>query len=297
MIQPKGSQLDYLFNYKEGKIKIGLGVGCYLDEFLRFKRKQLVFFLGHDNVGKTYFFNWYMLALSVKHGIKWCVWSGENQSGQLMRDMIQMISGINFKELSLNDIKSWSNYLDQYFEFVDNTNLYKPKDLLELFENSDCNACLIDPYTALERGYEWSDNYKFLNQCRHFCNRTGKTLYINTHPTSEAGRQGNIYPEKHEWSGHLKPPLKDHIEMGKATLNRADDVIILHRLIKHTEMKYYTMISTEKIKDVDTGGALTELNNPVLASFNYGKGFIIGGVDVLKDYRQLKKQKEIIWTE
>lgn len=296
MIEPKGSQLEYLFNYKEGKIKMGLGIGCKLDDYIRFKPKQLVFFLGHDNVGKTYFFNWYMLCLSVQHNIKWCVWSGENSSGQLKRDMIQMISGTFFKELSLNDIQSWSNYLDQYFDFIDNKKLYKPKDLLEIFRNSDCNACLIDPYTGLDRGYKWSDNYEFLNQCRHFTNSTGKTLYINSHPTSEAGRTGNIYPEKHEWSGHLKPPLKDHIEGGKAFLNRTCDMAVIHRLIKHPEMKYYLMISTEKIKDTDSGGSLTELNNPVLAEFNSGKGYIIGGIDPLREYRKLNNQKEL-WKE
>jgi hypothetical protein len=62
----------------------------------------------------------------------------------------------------------------------------------------------------------YEGNYRFLNMARQFVNETGKTIYINTHPTSESGRSGNLYPEQHHWKGHLKPPLKDHVEGGKA---------------------------------------------------------------------------------
>lgn len=294
MIEEKSSALDYLLSVKDGKIKMGLGIGCELDNHLRFKPKQLNMILGHDNVGKTYFVTWYFLVLAVQHNIKWCVWSGENQSGQIMRDMVQMISGTSFKELSHQQINSWATYLSQYFEFVDNRNLYKPKQLLAIFEKSDCNACLIDPYTGLDRDMGFDSNYKFLNECRHFCNSTGKSIYVNTHPVTESGRQGNIYPEKHEWSGHLRPPMKDHVEGGKAFLNRCDDMLVIHRLVKHESMKFYTMVSVEKVKDTDTGGQQTELDNPILFEYNYGLGFRQGGNDPLKKYREHNNQTKII---
>ena len=71
------STLKYLFDYKDGLIKQGLGLDIELDNYLRFKPKQLNIILGHDNVGKTYWINWYFLALTSKHGLKWCIWSGE----------------------------------------------------------------------------------------------------------------------------------------------------------------------------------------------------------------------------
>ena len=55
----KGDVTKYLLDYKHGKIKKGLGIDCPLDDSLRFKPKQLNIILGHDNVGKTYFINWY----------------------------------------------------------------------------------------------------------------------------------------------------------------------------------------------------------------------------------------------
>jgi hypothetical protein len=282
MIINKGSNLQYLQNYKEGKIKLGLGIGCKLDDYLRFKRKQLCIILGHDNVGKTYWFVWYMVCLAVKHGIKFAIWSGENSSGQILRDMIQMYKGKPFKTLSLAEIQSANAYLEQFFTFVDNKKLYKPKELLDIFNEIDCDACFIDPFTGLDRNMTYEGNYNFLNISRQFCNITGKTIYISSHPNSESGRSGNLYPESHEWAGMLKPPLKDHIEGGKSFLNRSDDMIVIHRLTKSPTMKYETMISTEKIKDKETGGALTEFNMPLLFNFNNGLGFTIQNKNPLK---------------
>jgi len=285
MIISKGSSISYLEDYKEGRIKVGLDTGSPLDDYLRFKRKQLNIILGHDNVGKTYFFEWYMLVLALKHDLKFCIWSGENSSGQILRDMIQMYKGVSFKKLSIQEIRSASAYLEQSFTFIDNKKLYKPEELLKIFSDIDCDACLIDPFTGLDRSMTYEGNYRFLNICRQFCNITGKTIYISTHPNTESGRSGNLYPENHEWKGQLKPPLKDHVEGGKAFLNRCDDMITIHRLIKSPTMKYETMISTEKIKDKDTGGSLTEINQPLLFNFNSGLGFTVQGIDPLKKYR------------
>ncbi|QDP65218.1 MAG: putative bifunctional DNA primase/polymerase [Prokaryotic dsDNA virus sp.] len=288
MIISKGSSIHYLQAYKEGKIKIGLDTGTRLDDFLRFKKRQLNIILGHDNVGKTYWFEWYMLVLALRHNITFCIWSGENSSGQILRDMIQMYKGVPFKELSMSEIQSATAYLEQYFTFIDNRKLYKPEELLEIFEETECDACFIDPFTGLDREMTYEGNYKFLNICRQFCNLTGKTLYISSHPNSESGRTSNIYPENHEWQGQLKPPLKAHIEGGKAFLNRCDDMITIHRLVSSPTMKYETMIFVEKIKDKETGGQLTDYSMPLLFNFNSGFGFKIFGVDTLERHR--KKQ-------
>lgn len=284
MIHTKGSATQYLLDYKSGKIKNGLGIDTELDEYFVFKQGQLVIILGHDNVGKSYWMNWYFLTLALKYQMKFILWSGENKHGQILRDMVQMYSGIPFKQLSDEQIMSYSGFIEQYFDFVDNTKLYKPMELLKIFKESDASAGLIDPYTALDRDMTHEGNYRFLNEVRLFANQTGMTIYINTHPNSESGRAGNLYTDG-EWKGHLKPPLKASIEGGKPFLNRSDDMIVIHRLVKHPTMKYYTMVEVEKIKDIDTGGKPTSINDPILCEFNYGNGFLIGGVDALKPFR------------
>jgi hypothetical protein len=284
MIQKAGDVTDYLLDVKNGRIKQGLGIGCAIDEHIRFKRSQMNIILGHDNVGKSYFITWYFLTLAIAHDLKFILWMGENSKGQILRDMIQMYRGVKFTDLTEQEIISTSIYIEQFFEFVDNKLLYKPDALLKVFSESEADACLIDPFTGLDRDMTYEGNYRFLNMARDFCNRTGKTIYINTHPTSESGRGGNLYTDG-DWKGHLKPPLKDHIEGGKAFLNRCDDMFIIHRLIKHESMKYYTMFSAEKIKDTETGGAINRLNEPILCEFNKGLGFVIQGIDALATYR------------
>jgi hypothetical protein len=289
MIQAKGNSVDYLLDFRNGRIKQGLEIGCALDDHIRFKPSQLNIILGHDNVGKSYFITWYFLALALKHNIRFVLWMGENSKGQILRDMIQMYRGVKFTELTEQQIMSTSAYLEQFFDWVDNRQLYKPEALLKIFAESEAHACLIDPFTGLDRDMTYEGNYRFLNMARDFCNRTGKTIYINTHPTSESGRAGNLYPDG-EWKGHVKPPLKDHIEGGKAFLNRCDDMFIIHRLVKHESMRLYTMFSAEKIKDTETGGSINRMNEPILCEYNYGLGFVIQSVDVLKPLRPSTKQ-------
>ena len=292
MLLKQGDSLQYLLDVRDGKIKQGLGLECYLDEHLRFKPKQLTIILGHDNVGKTFWINWYFLALALKHGLTFCIWSGENQKGQIMRDLIQMYRGKHFSKLSHSQISGDLAYLEQYFTFVDNSNLYKPEDVLELFKQSGANVGLIDPFTGLDRQMGYEGNYEFMNKARQFCNQTGITIYINTHPNTESGRTGNLYTDG-DLKGHLKAPLKDHIEGGKAFLNRCDDMLVIHRLIKHPEFKYKTWVGVEKIKDQETGCKHTEIDNPVVCEFNNGLGFQINGIDPLKPYRPKEVQKQI----
>jgi hypothetical protein len=284
MITQEGDCLQYLLDYKDGKIKDGLKIGCDLDEYIRFKPNQLNIILGHDNVGKTYWINWYFLTLALKHDLKFCIWSGENKKATILRDLLQMYYGIRFKDLTYQQINSGITILEQQFKFISNKNLYKPNELLKLFEESECNVALIDPFTGLDRQMDFQSNYNFLNSCRDFCNKFGVTIYINTHPNSESGRTGNIYQEG-EYKGHLKAPLKDHIEGGKAFSNRCDDLFVIHRLVKHETMKYVTWVNVEKVKDMDTGGKHTALNDPIMFDFNSGLGFKVNGVDPLQNVR------------
>lgn len=292
MLKTKGSDIDYLLNYHSGRIKMGDGIGCGLDDYFRQKRGELNLILGHDNVGKTYFINWFFLCHAVINNHKVIMWSGENKTGTILRDMVQMYTGRHFKTLSVNEITNYSMYLEQYFDFVDNSKLYKPNELLKLFEESDAQICLIDPFTGLDREMGYESNYRFLNQARQFVNQTQKTLYINTHPTSESGRNGNLYTDG-EWRGHLKPPLKDHVEGGKAFLNRIDNMLVVHRLIKHETMKFMTMVNVEKVKDTDTGGKITGLNDPVMCEYNSGLGFKVGFVDPLAPHRPKQKTNNL----
>jgi hypothetical protein len=50
-------------------------------------------------------------------------------------------------------------------------------------------------------------------------------------------------------------------------------------------MKYVTWVNVEKVKDMDTGGKHTALNDPIMFDFNSGLGFKVNGVDPLFNVR------------
>ena len=90
--------------------------------------------------------------------------------------------------------------------------------------------------------------------------------------------------------------MKDAIEGGKAFLNRCDDMFVIHRLVKHETMKFVTLVSVEKVKDTDTGGKITALDDFIMCDFNSGLGFTINGIDPLKNSRP-KPPKQITMIE
>ena len=120
---------------------------------------------------------------------------------------------------------------------------------------------------------------------RQYINESGKSIYVNTHPTSESGRIGNIFAKGHIWEGHLKPPMSAHVEGGKSWLNRTDSFLTIHRLVKLETMKYITLISVDKIKDTSSGGKQTLLEDYILCDFNRGLGFELYGINPLEKLR------------
>ena len=270
----------YLQEYHAGKIAMGLDIGLKpLDDALRYKKGQLTIINGLDNVGKTIAELWYMLALSMKHNNTWCIYSGENKGGQLVRQLIQFMTGKYLKDLTLAEVFHAELKIKEWFTFVDNDRLYKSKDLFKIFADGDYDGGLIDPFTGMDREYTHAANYDFLNESRMFCNSTGKSLTVNTHVVSEAARR--TYGEGHEYAGYPFPPSKSQSEGGQPFGNRCDDFKTYHRLVGHPSMGTKTMLFIRKIKDTETGGAVTPIDDPILLDFNNGLGFTIGGINPL----------------
>lgn len=292
MLEDNKHITKYLEDYHAGKILSGLGVGINrLDIELRFKRGQSNFVNGLDNVGKTIFMLWYFLCLSVKHNLKWTIYSGENKSGQLVRQLIQFYTGKRLNQLTIKEVFRYQMEIEQWFTFVDNKNFYKSTDLFNIFSDIECDGCLIDPYTGLNREFTHAGNYEFLNECRAFANKTNKTIYTNTHVVSEAARK--IYGEKHAFAGYPAAPSKSDSEGGQPFGNRADDFITIHRLLGHPTMKYKTLLYVRKVKDTETGGQVTDINEPLEFEFNSGLGFTYDGqnplTNIIKNEMELGK--------
>jgi len=280
MILQKGFADEYLENYKNDKIQMGLGIGLPTPDYhLSYKQGEFTIINGLDNVGKTVWILWYFLCLSVKHNLTWVIWSGENKSEQLVRQLIQFRSGKRLKDLELKDIYRYRAEIDQWFSFVDNKNLYKSSDLLKIFKQSGCSGALIDPYTGLDREFTHAANYDFLNETRHFVNSEGISVFVNTHPNTEASRR--IYPLEHDLAGYQMPPIRSQSEGGQPFANRPDNFLTIHRLVGHPEYQYQTFVYVRKVKDTETGGTPNGNDDPLVFEFNSGLGFTSNGQNPL----------------
>ena len=284
MIVDNNKALQYLYDHKDGKIKQGLKIGCKLDEHLVLKSGEFNLCLGLDNVGKTFFLFWYFTILAKKHKLKFIIWSGENRSEQLKRDIIQMWSGSKLNDLNKKQIYNYNEEISKHFKFIDNKNLYSHIDLFNIFAKTNAHVCLIDPYTGLNhdrRVNQFDRNYNFCNSAREFCNKTKKTLFVSIHPQTEAARR--VYPPDHLLNGHIQNPRKADCEGGQVFPNRVDSLFVIHRLISHAELWPLTEFHVLKIKDKETGGNPTMLGEPLRFDYNNGLGFTIGGVNPLKN--------------
>lgn len=285
MIEKNENINQYLLDYVNGKIKMGLETGLpELDRVIRYKQGQFNIVNGLDNVGKTVWLMWYFLVLAKKHGLRFIIWSGENKSGQLVRQLIEFNTGQKLKTLGEDETIVQKGEIEKHFMFVDNSKFYTSKELLDIFYSSQCHCALIDPFTGLNREYTHAANYQFLNEVRQFCNKTGMTVYVNTHPVSEAARRTYSNDHKIElFRGYPMPPSKSQSEGGQPFANRPDDFITIHRFVGHPELKYKTMIYVRKVKDTETGGEPTGIDDPIEFEFNRGLGFTCNGINPLSN--------------
>ena len=286
-----GSSKNYLHDYRDGKIKQGLGIGSQkMDKHIRFKVGQFVGILGGANYGKTYFATWYFLSLATQHNLKFCLWLDENSKGQIMRNLIQMYSGVNYMKLSHEQIDFYAEQVEQWFTFVDNLRPYTPNELLEVFNTVSADGYFVDPFNQLNHDMTYNSNIEFIRNLKRWCKTNKKTVYLSMHPVTSAGRKISEYPKGHDWEGHPMIPSKSMAEGGAIFGNMCDDWINVHRLPKLDTMKNYTLIDIDKIKDNDTGGLQTTTDEVIMCYFNDGLGFKIDGVECIKR-QQIEKIK------
>jgi hypothetical protein len=282
MIESKDTSLEYINAVINNRLKKGLRIDCLLDDYFVYKDKSFNIFLGLDNVGKTNWTMWYITCLVKIHKKKFIIWSGENGSGQLMRDMLQFWTGEYLRNIT--NLSQLHKHITKYVTFVDNSKVYDHRTLLKIFADTDADACVIDPYTGLNHDRKISSqfdrNYNFCNDVRQFCNISGKTLFMSIHPQTEAARR--VYDNGNPLSGHIQPPRKADCEGGQVFPNRCDNLICIHRYVSHKELYDLTMIHVYKVKDKETGGRPTNIGEPLGFDFNNGLGFTIGGKNPLK---------------
>jgi len=288
----------YLNSLRDGTLGEGLDIGCELDIHLRFKEGKLNVMMGQANVGKTDFILWYFVALSKRHKIRWLVFSSENSIGSLKRKIIQFKTGLeltNIDEKTYNDANAW---LNTKFSFVDTDHLYAIGDLLEIFkkEKDTYDAMVIDPYNSLKKNLQDTNaheyDYEMATLLRIFCNKHQKTCYIIAHAVTESLRK--THKDTHQYANLPIPPNASDIEGGGKWVNRADDFIVIHRYVQSRTDWMDTHIHVRKVKETETGGKPTFIDEPVVLKRMYEK-FLVKGIDPLttKNFTPKEQPKQL----
>jgi hypothetical protein len=294
-------ELEKLNKVRTGKLKEGLKLGHKkLDEHIRFKRSNFNVILGHANVGKTTVILYLMLLYTLKHNIRWLVYSSENEAYSIIRKLCEFIACEPINKMSKTKLDKVSDYVNNHFKLVQADKLYSYKDLLDLAQNIkkawDYQGLLIDPYNSLVKdrdvlkginGHEY--DYQATSELRIFCKQNNVTIWLNTHAATEALRKKHSKGDYYE--GHPIPPMASDVEGGGKFVNRADDFFVIHRYIQHPTDWMYSMIHTRKIKDTDTGSRPTPIDAPIrLKSIINNVGFEIDNVNIIKEKPSGKKE-------
>jgi hypothetical protein len=282
--------LKKLNDIRAGKVNEGLRLGVdRLDNHFRLVYGNLNFILGHANTGKTHLVFYLMFLYSLKHNVRWLVFSSENEPYALIRKLIEFAEGKPINQIEKEDFEKQYEWVYNHFKFVDTEKAYTYKDLLELAtavkKAWDYQGFLIDPLNSLKKdipknsnSYEYS--YESLTDIRIFCKQHNITTWICVHAVTEALRKK--HPQGHYYANQPIPPMASDSEMGGMSMNRADDFLIIHRYIYHETDWIYSNLYSAKVKNQELGYKPTPIDDPVkFRSILNNVGFEIDGKNLV----------------
>lgn len=293
---------DKLKDIRSGKIKEGEKINIdEIDEYLRFKEGNFNVILGHANVGKTTVILYLMLVYAKRLGKRWLIFSSENEPHSLFRKLIEFLEQEPINRIQDNDFDNHMEFINEHFKIIDSSTLYTYRRLIELSKAVkdawDYHGLLIDPYNSLIKDPELSKSiggheydYQATTEIRLFAKKNNVTVWLNTHANTNALRIK--HPLGHEYVGHPIPPLAGDVEGGGKFVNRADDFLVIHRYIQHPTEWMINHIHIRKVKEIETGGRPTPMDEPIkLRSLIGNVGFEINGQKILN--KPLKEQSTI----
>ena len=295
---------DYLTAYKNGTMQMGLTTGCTaLDKHFVFKKGNLVMINGFDNTGKTILILWLNLISSMLHDWKWIIFSSENKPGSLFRKLMEYYCQKRITEMTDAEFKDAYKFVNDHFKIIKIDKVYTALEIIKIAEEemivNKVDGLMVDPYNSMEKDYSLLKrgesaheyDYKILTRFRVFKEKHNVTVQINTHPVTEALRKTytlktkiiDYRGEEHLVEGHPMPPTRADAEGGGKNANRADEFITIHRLAQHHDLWKQTQFHVRKVKESETGGRVTNLDQPIIFEMLAGGvGFNVNGENVIR---------------
>lgn len=283
ILSDQDSERDWLNLVFSNKVPQGLPIASdEFDEHFRFKKKTMVGIFGIDNVGKTTFYIFLAVCYAKRHNLKFLLICRENSAGSIRQKIIELYLGRYIHQCHADDVKKAKDFSYSNFNIVDehydiNYENFVPV-IKKLYDEQKYDACFLDPYNAIQYEQTPSKNYKFLGEIRKLQNELDTSFHISMHISTDKARN-YVYSNKEfietfegnmtSVEGQLKIPRKNFVEGGQPIANKMDDIIIVHRIQKMEELRNYTLVSVDKVKEEQTGGMVT-FEKPIMFKKQYG---------------------------
>ena len=285
-------QIDKLEKIRNGEIKEGLRLGIpEIDEYWRFKFASLNIILGHSSTGKTTTLLYLLLLYAIKYDLKYLIFSAENSASSITKKLVEFRTGLPFNKIEDKKWREEVNWVDKHFKYISNDKIYSAAELLEQAEqikvNYNYDGLMVDPYNALNKTKELMKaygsheyDYAVISDMRLFTLKHKISIFLVTHAVTESLR--HKHSAGHKFGGYIAPPSPGSAEGGSKFLNKSDNFLILHRYTNHPEFWYLTYLAVIKIKEIDSGGRPTPLEQPIeLKSISNNVGFSINNKNLL----------------
>ena len=263
----------WIDDYAQGKIEIGLDTGdTRLDEYFRYK-KEFVVINGHSNVGKTTTMLYLIANSAVRHDWKWVIYSSENRTSSVKMSLMQFAMDKKVADMTYLERKQAYKWVGEHFIIINNNQIYGYADLILFFEKilkqQPVDAVFIDPYNSLKldmrnTGISTHDyHYEAASEFLTFTKTNNIAVWVNAHAVTEAQRKKG--PD-----GLPVAPYAEDTEGGGKFVNRADCFMTIHRKVQAMdhEIRKTSELHVRKVRDVETGGKPTPLEDPYRLQMN-----------------------------
>lgn len=251
-----------------------------LDPHFALHENSFSIFMGHDNVGKSFFVWWVAVCAALAHGWKWLIYSPENDPVRIKKHMVEMVLGVKIDVASKENIQTALRFVDEYFFFVRQDTLYTVFQLLEFGKvvcdnDPDIKGFLLDPYNSLIMDYKGKgkglSSYEYhhlaASEIRLFA-KEYCSVFLNAHSNTDSRRV-----VKRDAEGRIPRPHKQDITGGAMWADRCDEFYVIHRQIFVKDEYNKTLIYTEKVKDLEAGTRATR-GDEVVSMELTGGGFV-----------------------
>jgi hypothetical protein len=264
----------WIQEYAKGNIKVGLTTGSEeLDEYFRYK-PEFVVMNGHSNVGKTTMALYMIVTSAVLHDWKWIIYSAESRTASIKMKLMQFATGLPIADMRQEEIKMAYKWVNDHFKVISNSQNYSYTDLMvfgeKLIRQQEFQGYFIDPYNALKikmsggAGLSTHEyHYEAASELLTFSNKNKIAVWLNTHSVTESQRIKG--PD-----GLPVAPYAESTEGGGKFVNRSDSFLTWHRKVQHPDydMRRTMELHIRKIRETETGGQPTAIDNPVLFEMN-----------------------------